>query len=166
VRVSYECRALSLAMAYGAPEMAWRAAAVAGTLAKVLRRRLPAKAVGDARRVGGCSSAGRAPRSQRGGQRFDPAQLHQRINYLAEKSGGSKESGKPFGPYEAPLDSFLSSHNCFRQFSVRAIQIQRLEGTLLRGRLCIFYRTAAGGVDRRGGVADRVGRSRPSGLCG
>ena len=24
----------------------------------------------------GCSSAGRAPRSQRGGQRFDPAQLH------------------------------------------------------------------------------------------
>ena len=25
----------------------------------------------------GCSSAGRAPRSQRGGQRFDPAQLHQ-----------------------------------------------------------------------------------------
>src|SRR5207302_1129664 len=25
---------------------------------------------------GGCSSAGRAPRSQRGGQRFDPAQLH------------------------------------------------------------------------------------------
>jgi hypothetical protein len=27
--------------------------------------------------VGGCSSAGRAPRSQRGGQRFDPAQLHQ-----------------------------------------------------------------------------------------
>ena len=37
----------------------------------------PAKAVCDARLVGGCSSAGRAPRSQRGGQRFDPAQLHQ-----------------------------------------------------------------------------------------
>ena len=28
----------------------------------------------------GCSSAGRAPRSQRGGQRFDPAQLHQKTN--------------------------------------------------------------------------------------
>src|SRR5208337_2476851 len=27
----------------------------------------------------GCSSAGRAPRSQRGGQRFDPAQLHQTL---------------------------------------------------------------------------------------
>jgi hypothetical protein len=27
----------------------------------------------------GCSSVGRAPRSQRGGQRFDPAQLHHRI---------------------------------------------------------------------------------------
>ena len=26
--------------------------------------------------VWGCSSVGRAPRSQRGGQRFDPAQLH------------------------------------------------------------------------------------------
>jgi hypothetical protein len=30
----------------------------------------------------GCSSAGRAPRSQRGGQRFDPAQLHQSFNNL------------------------------------------------------------------------------------
>ena len=29
------------------------------------------------RKSWGCSSAGRAPRSQRGGQRFDPAQLHQ-----------------------------------------------------------------------------------------
>src|SRR5580698_10456096 len=29
--------------------------------------------------VWGCSSAGRAPRSQRGGQRFDPAQLHHRF---------------------------------------------------------------------------------------
>ena len=32
----------------------------------------------DAGLVGGCSSVGRAPRSQRGGQRFDPAQLHHR----------------------------------------------------------------------------------------
>src|ERR1035438_2314890 len=29
----------------------------------------------------GCSSAGRAPRSQRGGQRFDPAQLHQTLRF-------------------------------------------------------------------------------------
>jgi hypothetical protein len=36
---------------------------------------VPAKAVCDAGLVGGCSSVGRAPRSQRGGQRFDPAQL-------------------------------------------------------------------------------------------
>src|SRR5271157_5594486 len=31
-----------------------------------------------------CSSAGRAPRSQRGGQRFDPAQVHHLFNYLRE----------------------------------------------------------------------------------
>jgi hypothetical protein len=42
----------------------------------------PVYAVCDARLVGGCSSVGRAPRSQRGGQRFDPAQLHHRINCL------------------------------------------------------------------------------------
>src|ERR1700693_3738159 len=30
----------------------------------------------------GCSSAGRAPRSQRGGHRFDPGQLHQSFNNL------------------------------------------------------------------------------------
>jgi hypothetical protein len=41
---------------------------------------VPAEAVCNARLVGGCSSAGRAPRSQRGGQRFDPAQLHHRLN--------------------------------------------------------------------------------------
>jgi hypothetical protein len=35
---------------------------------------------------GGCSSAGRAPRSQRGGQRFDPAQLHQRISSKRKSS--------------------------------------------------------------------------------
>ena len=34
----------------------------------------------------GCSSAGRAPRSQRGGQRFDPAQLHHKINNLRHTS--------------------------------------------------------------------------------
>jgi hypothetical protein len=33
--------------------------------------------------VWGCSSAGRAPRSQRGGQRFDPAQLHQKNQGLS-----------------------------------------------------------------------------------
>ena len=33
----------------------------------------------------GCSSAGRAPRSQRGGQRFDPAQLHQENQQLIPK---------------------------------------------------------------------------------
>src|ERR1700741_1819443 len=32
----------------------------------------------------GCSSAGRAPRSQRGGQRFDPAQLHQSLHLAAQ----------------------------------------------------------------------------------
>ena len=36
------------------------------------------------RSVWGCSSAGRAPRSQRGGQRFDPAQLHQ-ISFQSSK---------------------------------------------------------------------------------
>ena len=34
---------------------------------------------GKIRKSWGCSSAGRAPRSQRGGQRFDPAQLHHTI---------------------------------------------------------------------------------------
>ena len=43
---------------------------------------VPARAVCDAGLVGGCSSVGRAPRSQRGGQRFDPAQLHHRFNYM------------------------------------------------------------------------------------
>jgi hypothetical protein len=33
-------------------------------------------------RVWGCSSVGRAPRSQRGGQRFDPAQLHHTFNHF------------------------------------------------------------------------------------
>ena len=47
--------------------------------------------------VWGCSSAGRAPRSQRGGQRFDPAQLHQKIN----------DSRHPF----------VSLHSFIRQFS-------------------------------------------------
>src|SRR6266446_4945125 len=30
----------------------------------------------------GCSSVGRAPRSQRGGHRFDPGQLHHRFSHL------------------------------------------------------------------------------------
>jgi hypothetical protein len=34
----------------------------------------------------GCSSAGRAPRSQRGGQRFDPAQLHHKIYKISKTS--------------------------------------------------------------------------------
>ena len=34
----------------------------------------------------GCSSAGRAPRSQRGGQRFDPAQLHQVLLISAKRA--------------------------------------------------------------------------------
>lgn len=34
----------------------------------------------------GISSAGRAPRSQRGGQRFDPAMLHQDASYCRTKT--------------------------------------------------------------------------------
>ena len=33
----------------------------------------------------GCSSAGRAPALQAGGQRFDPAYLHQRLEGITEK---------------------------------------------------------------------------------
>ena len=36
-------------------------------------------------KIWGCSSAGRAPALQAGGQRFDPAYLHQRLEGITEK---------------------------------------------------------------------------------
>ena len=40
---------------------------------------------GPARDIRGYSSAGRAPALQAGGQRFDPAYLHQRLEGITEK---------------------------------------------------------------------------------
>ena len=40
---------------------------------------------GPARDIRGYSSAGRAPALQAGGQRFDPAYLHQRLEEITEK---------------------------------------------------------------------------------
>src|SRR5271163_1874810 len=92
---------------------------------------VPAVAVCDARQVGGCSSAGRAPRSQRGGQRFDPAQLHQRIDNLllsvrlacllalksiadvtlARRKANGHSSATGRGPAEAIAPHSLASHH-------------------------------------------------------
>ena len=42
---------------------------------------------GPARDIRGYSSAGRAPALQAGGQRFDPAYLHQRLKGITTKPG-------------------------------------------------------------------------------
>ena len=80
----------------------------------------------------GCSSAGRAPRSQRGGQRFDPAQLHQipsaselrkslteEVLHFLEQAGrgglivhgeGFRELGDQFALCAAQLSGDLDQH--------------------------------------------------------
>jgi hypothetical protein len=51
----------------------------------------------------GCSSAGRAPRSQRGGHRFDPGQLHQSLT-PSLFSSKRREECRPVPPWSTRLD--------------------------------------------------------------
>jgi hypothetical protein len=61
----------------------------------------------------GCSSAGRAPRSQRGGQRFDPAQLHQTPSCSAPFPSPIKTEGNLQASRENPaaLGRWRVRHN-------------------------------------------------------
>ena len=56
--------------------------------------------------IWGCSSVGRAPALQAGGQRFDPAQLHQTLIHcfqIASRLHGRELFAFPFGDYREPI---------------------------------------------------------------
>ena len=88
--------------------------ALAGTLNGVVRRRGFCMSSVRCTSGGGCSSAGRAPRSQRGGQRFDPAQLHQIVLEIREFIWG------------AVLWSACNCNCCLRSYSFFLSSIRRM----------------------------------------
>src|SRR5208337_459362 len=71
----------------------------------------------------GCSSAGRAPRSQRGGQRFDPAQLHQIIHALNQRFSRGERLPQSISK---PISQPESSHPALLPLCVD------LDGTLVK----------------------------------
>ena len=68
----------------------------------------------------GCSSAGRAPALQAGGQEFDPPHLHHFLFFLMKKEKKAKEkivprSGTRLGRKETTKDQSLKSHGLVAQ---------------------------------------------------
>ena len=95
----------------------------------------------------GCSSAGRAPALQAGGQRFDPAQLHQ----LARRASGVERARYPSEEIKVCTDQFWFCA-CFANIVKRRL-IWRLPGI---GDLSLV--SEAGSDDVVDGLAGRIRR--------